>query len=43
MAAKYHAKFEEKLTCGLGNVMRNLANFNHNYLKCYHWDFDWIL
>ena len=27
---KSHAKFEQKLTCGLANDMRNLANFNRN-------------
>ena len=27
---KSAAKFEEKLTCGLENDMRNLANFSQN-------------
>ena len=31
---KSHAKFEEKLTCGLENDMRNLANFHQNTWKC---------
>ena len=30
MTLKSHAKFEEKLTCGLENDMRNLANFHQN-------------
>ena len=30
MTLKCHAKFEEKLTCGLENDMRNLANFYQN-------------
>ena len=30
MTLKSHAKFEEKLTCGLENDMRNLANFNQS-------------
>ena len=34
---------EEKLTCGLENDIRNLANFNQNTLKCQNWDFDGIL
>ena len=28
MALKGDAKFEEKLTCGLKNDMRNMANFH---------------
>ena len=28
MTQKSYAKFEEKLTCGLENDMRNLANFH---------------
>ena len=31
---KSHAKFEEKLTCGLENDMMNLANFHQNTWKC---------
>ena len=27
---KSHAKFEGKITCGLENDMRNLANFHQN-------------
>ena len=27
---KEDAKFEEKLTCGLGNYMRNMANFHQS-------------
>ena len=30
MTLKGDAKFEEKLTCGLENDMRNLANFYQN-------------
>ena len=33
------AKFEEKLTCGLENDMRTLANFHHSTGKCLNWDF----
>ena len=40
---KSHAKFEEKLTCGLENDMRNLANFHENTWKCQNWYFDGIL
>ena len=30
MTLKSHSKFEEKLTCGFENDMRNLANFHQN-------------
>ena len=39
MTLKSDAKFEEKLTCGLENDMRNLANFHHSTGKCLNWDF----
>ena len=32
-------RFEEKLTCGLENDMRNLANFHQNIWKCQNWYF----
>ena len=37
---KGDTKFEEKLTCGLENDMRNLANFHQSTRKCQNWDFD---
>ena len=40
---KSDPKFEEKLTCGLENDMRNLADFRQNTWKCQNWDFDGIL
>ena len=43
MTLKSHAKFEEKLTCGLENDMRNLANFYQNTWKCQNWYFHGIL
>ena len=33
MTMKSDAKFEEKLTCGLVNDVRNLANFYQSTLK----------
>ena len=33
MALKSDAKFEEKLTCGLENDLRNMANFHQTNLK----------
>ena len=30
MTLKSHAKYEEKLTCGLEDDMKNLANFYQN-------------
>ena len=43
MALKSDAKFEEKMTCGLENDMRNLASFHQNTGKCQNWDFDDVL
>ena len=43
MTLKSHAKFGEKLTCGFGNDMRNLANFHQNTWKCQNWYFHGIL
>ena len=33
MTLKGDAKFEEKLTCGLENEMRNMANFHQIFTK----------
>ena len=43
MTLECDAKFEEKLTCGLENYMRNLANFHHSTRNFQNWDFHWIL
>ena len=43
MALKGDAKFEGKLTCGLENDMRNMANFQQSNLKSQNWDIDEIL
>ena len=43
MTLKSGRKFEKKLTYGLENDMRNLANFLKNIGKCQNWDFDGIL
>ena len=43
MTLKSDAKFDEKLTCGLENDMRNLGNFHQSTGKCQNWDFDGIL
>ena len=43
MTVNSDAKFEEKLTFGLGNDMRNLANFHQRTRKSQNWDFDGIL
>ena len=42
MTLKSDAKFEEKLTCGLENDMRNLLNFQQSTRKSQNWDFDGI-
>ena len=43
MTLKCHAKFEEKMSCGLENDKSNSANFHQNTWKCQNWDFDEIL
>ena len=43
MTLKSDAKFEKKLTCGLENGMRNLANVHQSTRKCQNWNFDGIL
>ena len=42
MMLKRDARFEEKLTCGLENDMRNLAIFYQSTQKSQNWDFDGI-
>ena len=42
MTLKSDMKFEEKLTCGLENDMRNLANFHQNTQKSQNWNFDGV-
>ena len=37
-----NAKFEEQLSCGLKNDMRNLTNFHQSTRTCQNWDFDRI-
>ena len=43
LTLKGDAKFEEKLTSGLENNMRNMANFHQSNLKSQNWDNDGIL
>ena len=43
MTLECDAKFEEKLTCGLENDMRNLANFHQSTRNSQNWDFHQIL
>ena len=43
MTLKSDAKFEEKLTCGLENDMKNLANFHQSTQKSQNWDFYWVI
>ena len=43
MTLKSDAKFEEKITYGLKNNMRNLANLYQSTWKFQNWDFDGIL
>ena len=43
MKRKSDAKFEEKLTCGLENDMRNMTNFHQSTSKSQNWDSDGIL
>ena len=43
MTLKSHAKFEEKLTCGLESDIRNLTIFYQNTWQSQNWNFDGIL
>ena len=43
MTLKSSAKFEEKLTLGSKNGMRNLVNFNVSSGKSEYFDFDRLL
>ena len=43
MMLKCDGKFEEKLTCGLKNDMRNLTNFHYSTPKSQNWDLHGIL
>ena len=43
MTRKGDAKFEEKLTFGLENHMRNMANSHQSNLKSQNWDNNEIL
>ena len=43
MTLKSYAKFEEKLTCGFENDMRNLADFHQSICKSQNWDFHEVL
>ena len=43
MMLESDAKFEEKVTCGLENDMKNLANFHQSTQKSPNWDFYWVL
>ena len=43
MTLKSDAKFEEKLTCGLENDMRNMANFHQSNWKSQNWDIDGLI
>ena len=42
MTLDIDAKSEEKLTYGLKNDMRNLANFHQSTRKSQNWDFYWV-
>ena len=42
MKLKSDAKFEEKLTSGLENDMRNLANFYQRTRMSQNWEFEGI-
>ena len=43
MTLECDAKFEEKLTCGLENDMRNLANFPQSTQNSQNWDVHGVL
>ena len=41
MMLESDAKFEENVTCGLKNGMKNMANFHQSTQKFKNWDFYW--
>ena len=43
MTLKSHAKFEEKLTCGLENDKKHMENFHQSTWKSQNWGLDGIL
>ena len=43
MMLESDSKFEGKVTCGLENDMKNLANFHQSTQKSQNWDFHWVL
>ena len=43
MILECDAKFEEKLTCGSENDIRNLAKFHQSTRKSQNWHFHWVL
>ena len=43
MTLESDAKFEGKITYGLENDMRNLANFHQSTRNSQNWDFYWDL
>ena len=43
MTLDSNAKFEGKMTCGLENDMRNLANFHRSTRKSQNWNDYWVL
>ena len=42
MMLESDAQFEEKVTCGLENDMKNLVNFHQSTQKSQNWDFYWV-
>ena len=43
MTLESDAKFEEKLTCGMENDMKNLAKFHQSTRKSQNRDFYWVI
>ena len=43
MMQESDAKFDKKVTCGLENDMKNLANFHQSTQKSQNWYFYWVL
>ena len=43
MTLESDAKFEEKLTCGLENEIRDWENFHQRIKQSQNWDFYWVL
>ena len=43
MMVESDAKFEDKVTCGLENDIKKLANYHQSTQKSQNWNFYWVI